>query len=142
MTSDRFGARTKDGSGEETETLAPPVTGLLRRRQHQVTEPMQAQSMKQYRIIARLAAEPRAVELEVAAPIGTPMAAPFERSLELTGVKALSTAIFKTVSHVVLVAKLVEDDGEPLDARRTARTIEAVRTQLNARFAESPAWAA
>lgn len=120
----------------------PPVTELLRSCQPRVTERLKAWSMKQHKIIARLAAEPRAVELEIAAPIGTPTVVPFERALEMTGVKALSTAIFKTVSHVVLVAKLVEDDGEPLDARRTARVIEAIRMQLSERPVETPAWAA
>lgn len=99
--------------------------------------------MNNHKIIARLAAEPRAVELEIAAPIGTPTVAPFERALESTGAKALSTALFKTVSHVVLVAKLVEDDGEPLDDRRTARVIAAIREELNASsFAEIPLRAA
>jgi hypothetical protein len=98
--------------------------------------------MKQHKIIARLGAEPRAVELEIAAPIGTPTVAPFERALEATGVTALSTAIFKTASHVVLVASLVEANGAPLESHRIGAIIEAVRKQLTSPVAEVPAWAA
>jgi len=98
--------------------------------------------MKHHKIIARLAAEPRAVELEIAAPIGTPTVSPFERALELTGVKALSTAIFKTASHVVLIATVVEENGDQLDAGRIAKLIAAVRDQLSVRAYETPARAA
>jgi len=97
--------------------------------------------MKQHRIIVRLAEEARAFELEIAAPIGTPTIGPFERALAVAGVEALSSVVFNTASHVVLVANLVEANGEILTANRIGSFIEAVRTQLQDPT-QNPAWAA
>lgn len=97
--------------------------------------------MKHHRIIVRLAEEPRAVELEIAAPIGTPTVGPFERALAVARVETQGLVVFATASHVVLLANLVEANGERLSANRIGSFIEAVRAQL-LQATQNPAWAA
>jgi len=88
--------------------------------------------MNQHQFIVRLAEEPRAVELEVAAPVGIKTIGPIDSALLAVGAKALDTVIFSTSSHVILRAKLVESDGSPLDANRIGSVLEAIRINLAA----------
>jgi hypothetical protein len=89
----------------------------------------------------RLAEEPRAVELEVAAPLGTRSLEPLDETLRAVGARAVGKVAFSTARCEVLVAKLVEANGRPLDAERVGVVLDAVRCSLSA-FIPSQARAA
>lgn len=83
-------------------------------------------------MIVRLAEEPRAVELEIAAPLGMRTVAPFDDTLNAVGARTLGMVVFTTASRVVLRAKLVESNGQPLDPNRIGLVLEALRKRLTA----------
>jgi hypothetical protein len=81
-------------------------------------------------MIIRLSREPRAVELEIASPLGLQLLGPLEEALTGVRTRALGTVSYETSSHVVLRTKLVGMDGASLDDRGIGQVLEALRTRL------------
>lgn len=92
--------------------------------------------MNPYRIIIRLEEEPRSVELEIAAPLGTRSIDPLDEVLERCGVRAVGKVVFDTSRFTVFLAKLVEGNRQPLDAERIGATLDAIRRKLSVNVRE------
>ncbi|MGC4068515.1 MAG: hypothetical protein QM784_28475 [Polyangiaceae bacterium] len=78
----------------------------------------------------RLSNEPRAVELEIASPLGTHLRGPLDEALTDARTRALGTVSYATSSHHVLRTKLVGMDGAALDDTSIGRVLEALRARL------------
>jgi hypothetical protein len=81
-------------------------------------------------MIIRLSNEPRAVELEIASPLGMHLHEPLDEALSCARTLALGTVSYKTSSHVVLRTKLVGMDGAAIDDTSIGRVLEALRARL------------
>jgi hypothetical protein len=92
--------------------------------------------MNPYRITIRLEEEPRSVELEIAAPLGTRTIEPLDEVLERSGVRAIGKVVFDTSRYTVFLAKLVEGNRRPLEAERIGATLDTIRRSLSANVRE------
>jgi hypothetical protein len=88
--------------------------------------------MNPYRIVIRLSEEPRMVELEIAAPLGTQSLDPVDSALTSCGVRAVGKIAFDTVNHSVFLARLVEGNHVPLDSDRIGEVLDVIRRNLDA----------
>ena len=87
--------------------------------------------MAKHEIIARMETRPRRVEIEIEAPVGTPVEDRLREALDITGTRMLNKNVFRTTGHIFVVASLFEPNGEVPDLRRASFFVDVLNQQLS-----------
>jgi len=88
--------------------------------------------MTKHEIIARMETRPRRVEIEIEAPVGTPVEDSLREALQITRTRILDKNVFRTAGRIFVVASLFEANGEIPDVRKASFFVDVLNQQLSA----------
>jgi hypothetical protein len=88
--------------------------------------------MAKHEIIARMETRPRRVEIEIEAPVGTPVEERLRDALQITGTRMLDKSVFRTTGQIFVGGSLLEPNGEVPELRRASLFVDVLNQQLSA----------
>jgi len=87
--------------------------------------------MAKHEIIARMETRPRRVEIEIEAPVGTPVEESLREALQITGTRMLNQSVFRTTGQIFVGGSLLEPNGEVPEVRRASFFVAVLNQQLS-----------